>query len=207
MEDQGRGIDSLVVQTRGLRCQEVELSLKDDPAVNARVAQRMLVGKLICDVLLNKRAAKITIRKSWKVGATLDIYDVEDNVFISLFYDRSDKARILSQGPLTTMGAHLVLKDWGVEAVFDEIDFSTSPFWVHVRGLPVHKQIKENAWIIGCSFVECLEIDLGEKKDVCFDNYFRIRVMMKVDEPLRLGFTWKREGSLMLKLILALNAS
>ncbi|KAJ4842638.1 hypothetical protein Tsubulata_013334 [Turnera subulata] len=194
MEGQEASIDSLVEQAKGLQCHSMELTLKDDPMVNARVAQRMLVGKLICDEVLNRRAAKVTIRKSWRLGATMDIYDVEDNGFIFMFYDRADKQKILSQGPWTIMGAHLVLKDWSPDAVLDEIDFSCSPFWVHVRGLPVHKQTAENARIIGCSFGECLEVDLGGRKDVCFDSYFRVRVMMKVTEPLRSGFTWKRDG-------------
>ncbi|KAJ4843319.1 hypothetical protein Tsubulata_030231 [Turnera subulata] len=110
MDDRSPTIDSLVEQTKGWKCQEVELSLKDDPLVNARAAQRMLVGKLLSDEVLNNRAVKVTVRKSWRTGATMDIYDVEANVFIFVFYSSDDKQRILSQGPWTIMGAHLILK-------------------------------------------------------------------------------------------------
>ncbi|KAJ4850843.1 hypothetical protein Tsubulata_027885 [Turnera subulata] len=138
-------IDLLVEQTKGWKCEEVELTLKDDPMVNVE-------GKLLSDEVLNNKAVKVAIRKSWRTSAIMDIYGVEENVFIFIFCCQEDKRRISSQDPWTIIGPHMILKEWDPDAIFEEIDFSSSAFWVQVKGLPVQKQTRENAEIIGHSF-------------------------------------------------------
>ncbi|OMO54222.1 hypothetical protein COLO4_36554 [Corchorus olitorius] len=56
-----------------------------------------------------------------------------------------DKRRVVQQGPWTVMDSHLILKEWPVDAVLEEIDFSTSEFWVQVHKIPLAYLTKANA--------------------------------------------------------------
>ncbi|KAJ4848025.1 hypothetical protein Tsubulata_009359 [Turnera subulata] len=187
-------IDTLVQQTQKLQCREPEVSLHEDPEINRRISKKVLVAKLLSKVVLNKKAVKVTIQKSWGAIAGLSIHDVDVNVYLCKFEDEADKRRVLNRGPWTIMGSHLVLREWPPNLLFEELDFTTSSFWVHVWGMPLNLQTKANALEIGKVFKEVLEVDFGTDNDDewCLDSYFRMKVVMKVDKPLVTACVWPR---------------
>lgn len=86
------------------------------------------------------------------------------------------------------MSNTVILKFWEPEEAIDEVDFSTLYIWLRAHGLPRGKLTEENGFKIGYLVGTPILVDLRPSTL----QYLRIRVEIKVDEPLLTGFWLER---------------
>ncbi|KAJ9147920.1 hypothetical protein P3X46_030034 [Hevea brasiliensis] len=119
------------------------------------------------------------------------------NIFLFTFSHERDKDRVLDGIPWLINNALIVLKQWLPNLKLAEVDFSSSPFWVQVHGLPINQMTTQNARLIGNLFKNLLDIDMASNDDVSIGSCIRLRVEVDITKPMLEGFTNKRpDGSL-----------
>lgn len=195
MEDAIPSIEEIAHQTSALSTQPI-LRLKPDPAKTCSLKNHVLLGKIIADQELHAPTVEDRMRFSWKLLHGLHISRIETNVYRFAFDSEAERRRIMLQAPWSVLGHHLVLKQWDPATTEDNMDFSQSEFWIQVHGLPLDHITADNARRIGELFEGLMDYDLaGNEKSVGLD-YIRLKVKIKVEEPLIIGFDMEGESSI-----------
>ncbi|XVF17350.1 hypothetical protein REPUB_Repub10bG0113400 [Reevesia pubescens] len=132
--------------------------------------------------------------KGWFVNNKLEVHELKRNIFLFVFKEERDKQKVNAQGPWMVMDCHLILKNRPDEATLEEIDFSTSKIWVQVHSLPMAFMTRSNVEKIASMFPKMLELDCDEGKVVMWNNVMRMKVLFRVDEPLKIGFYLKHKN-------------
>lgn len=77
------------------------------------------------------------------------IQSLDLHSFSCAFTSEDDLNKVLTGSPWTVRGAHLILKRWLPDRNFDEIDFTTTEFWVQAHNIPLDRMTAENAKKMG----------------------------------------------------------
>ncbi|MDV3166689.1 MAG: DUF4283 domain-containing protein, partial ['Waltheria sp.' little leaf phytoplasma] len=170
------------------------LELKTNEEMDKKVKKHSLVGRLICDRQVRVGPVRAILSKAWPLSNELEVLDLERNTFWFIFKSALEKRKVLAQGPWSIMGHHLVLKDWPPDKSFDEIDFSTTEFWVQVHNLPPNKKSEENLFRIGSLFKGTVSLDFKESSEASWNVFERVKVVLDVEQPLKSGFLLPREN-------------
>ncbi|KAE9445306.1 hypothetical protein C3L33_22796, partial [Rhododendron williamsianum] len=154
-------------------------------------ARFVLVGKILASKALNKSGVQKIIEKAWRTEEDFTISPWGDNVYAFGFKNEDDLCRIISKSPWSVMGSILILRKWDQKKSFSELDFSLSPFWVQIHGLPLGFLNVKTGSAIAKSFGDVIAVeDPGERGRLA--NYLRIRVWLDVSKPLKKGFFLRR---------------
>ncbi|XP_030955941.1 uncharacterized protein LOC115978054 [Quercus lobata] len=188
MENQSMLVEALTDKTKKLRCTGKAVKLKASEKAVEELFNTGLVGKLLADRNINKNAVKAIILKVWRTSKGVQIVDLKENIFVFKFACEGDKKRILELGPWNIEGFPLILKQWHQNMSVDDLDFSSIPLWVQIHGLPIEYMSKENAEEIGALVGEVLEVDFTGSGGVCMSKFLRVKVELKVEDPLLSGF-------------------
>ncbi|KAK9290065.1 hypothetical protein L1049_008229 [Liquidambar formosana] len=194
MGSSSKDISQLISQTANLSCLEEGLDLAPDVEAALAASNLLLVGKLISVRGINKQAFKAIISRAWNISYGLTITDLGPNIFLFGFLKDIERNRTLCSGPWSIMGHHLVLKSWDPSLVLDEIDFSLSPFWIQIHGLPPHHKTFSNAAKIGELVGSSPKVDFRSKEALIKSTFLRVQVDLNVHNPLKTGFTLKRQS-------------
>ncbi|KAJ4851294.1 hypothetical protein Tsubulata_001165 [Turnera subulata] len=155
----------------------------------------VLAGRVLSDypVLLN--TVNSIVQKVWSPRKALHVKEVNSNTFLFSFEEARDRLKALRGGPWSLNGNHLVLKEWPVGLALDDINFSSSDFWVHVHGLLPEQLEESNAQCIAECVGIFLEMDLSVDSGVCHNDVMRIKVRLDTQKPLMPGITNTRPDS------------
>ncbi|KAF7138348.1 hypothetical protein RHSIM_Rhsim07G0162600 [Rhododendron simsii] len=154
-------------------------------------ARFVLVGKILASKVLNISGVQKIIEKAWRTEEEFSISPWRDNVYAFGFKNEDDLCRIISKSPWSVMGSILILRKWDKKKSFSELDFSFSPFWVQIHGLPLGYLNVKTGSAIAESFGDVIAVeDPGERGRLA--NYLRIRVWLDVSKPLKKGFFLRR---------------
>ncbi|KAI8001217.1 putative ribonuclease H protein [Camellia lanceoleosa] len=92
------------------------------------------------------------------------------------------------------MGNLMVFKLLEIESPVSQMDFTWSPFWVQVHGLPLEKMTRTNGEAIGKRLGRLIRVD-GHSEELLLNRcFFRIRVELDITKPLPRGFFLKKFG-------------
>jgi hypothetical protein len=130
-----------------------------------------LVGKLVSLKPFSKVAIKKNILLAWSFLKFLSSDDKEDSKMFFTFEDMKDLSRVLDYSPWNINGTLLFLKYWDNASTYSDIDFSTSAFWVQVRGLPLDMMPEKNVHSIGSCLGDLLEIDNVDFGQLCRKSF------------------------------------
>nr|POE94975.1 uncharacterized protein CFP56_51131 [Quercus suber] len=188
MENQSMLVEALADKTKKLRCTGKAVKLKASEKAVEELFNTGLVGKLQADRNINKNAVKAIILKVWRTSKGVQIVDLKENIFLFKFACEGDKRRILELGPWNIEGFPLILKHWHQNMSVDDLDFSSIPLWVQIHGLPIEYMSKENVEEVGALVGEVLDVDFTGSGGVCMSKFLRVKVELKVEDPLMSGF-------------------
>ncbi|KAF3950817.1 hypothetical protein CMV_023477 [Castanea mollissima] len=188
MSQQDEMVEAVNVETNKLRFPGKSLKLKASEKAVEELYNTGLVGKLLVDRSINKNAVQAIILKVWRTSRGVQIVDLKENVFLFKFACEGDKRRIVELGPWNIEGFPLILKQWNQNMVVEDLDFSSLPIWIQVHNLPIEYMSKENAVEIGALVGEVLDVDFTGNGEVCMSKFLRVKVEVKVDDPLQSGF-------------------
>lgn len=101
--------------------------------------------KILTEKQLNKKVVKSMIKKGWDDPQGLTIVDPAPKTFLFNFADINTPLRILEEAPWNILGQVLILKQWNPQISMQEVDYTHTPYWVQIHGMPLEFYSKENA--------------------------------------------------------------
>ena len=152
-----------------------------------------LIGKILSTRNFSTSMVKIIADKAWKLNFLVFVRKMDRNLFLFTFEHEADLNAIFQMRPWTFHDAHLVLKTWNPELIWNEVDFSASVLWVQVHGLPFLWQNKPSLLRIGNKFGKVVEVDLSGESQPRWSHFVCIRVKVEVSKLLWPGFFLPRK--------------
>ncbi len=132
-------MDKLVAKTRKLGWSQPTVKLDAEPEAEEK-AKLLLLGKILSTKIFLKVVVKEIIDKAWNTINPVDVSSIDKNVFIFSFNHEVDVLWVWERCPWSFKGEHLILKKYDPEWSLNEVDFSTTDFWVQSHGLPLNRQ-------------------------------------------------------------------
>lgn len=100
------------------------------------------------------------------------------------FQHEVDTHKVFQQQPWSCRREHLVLKTWNPDITWQEVDFTTSAFWVQVHGLPTLWRTEDNLKKISAQIEKVLDVDLIGDSGGAWKRFLRVQVKIPIDKPL-----------------------
>ena len=147
-----------------------------------------LLAKFITSKDISLTYIKDITFKTWKPVYPMEVKKLDKNIFTFSFQHEVDMHKTFSLRPWSCKGGHLILKRWSPDTTWQEVDFSTSTFWVQIHGLPTLWRLESNLRRIGAHIGQVLEIDIMGEPDGNWKKFLHIRVDIQNEKPLILGF-------------------
>ena len=188
-----QSVEELIVRTKFISCANNRLSLSPskEPLNTTKLS---LIGKIISPRNFINSVVQEIIVKAWKPSHPIQVKRVDRNNFVFSFGHEVDRQLAFNRRPWTIKGAHLILKIWSPELSWQEIAFSSSTFWIQIHGLPRLWQYKENLIQIGQQAGKVLDIDFDCDHTPQWRKFFRARIEVDINSPLKPGIFLPRSG-------------
>uniref|UniRef100_A0A2N9I5P8 Reverse transcriptase domain-containing protein n=1 Tax=Fagus sylvatica TaxID=28930 RepID=A0A2N9I5P8_FAGSY len=161
--------------------------------MNLRSYKLSLIEKIITMRSFNHSVVRDIVTKAWNLSFPISVMKMDRNVFLFSFQHEVDLNLVFRCRPWTLRGAHLILKVWKPELNWNEVDFSTSTFWIQVHGLPFLWQNKPNLSRIGSKAGKVIEVDFVGDSPPRWHKLVRLRVEVDITVPLKPGMFFPRK--------------
>nr|POE86154.1 uncharacterized protein CFP56_07261 [Quercus suber] len=167
--------------------EEEEISIKTRCKSNLlEECSLSLFGQLLANRNQNLRALKNTLRMAWKMGSDLQIVDVGNSIMQFKFRSEYQLKWVEQNGPWNFENNLLLLCRWRRGLSATNINFTHSPFWVQIWGLPFELMSDEVGRELGNNIGKFIEVDQQARQSDQV-KFMRIRVELQLDKPLRRG--------------------
>ncbi|KAK3020047.1 hypothetical protein RJ639_003360 [Escallonia herrerae] len=153
-------MDSIILKTRSFLCDEIS-DLETDEVNASKEYSLTLAAKIFSSKAFNAKAVQTVLHKAWNPTKGMKIQPHSDNTYSFSFKHGWDRKRVLDSRPWSVMSSHIMVRDWPPHLTLEELDFSHSPFWVRISGLPPNMMSKANAEKLGSKLGKVLEIDFS----------------------------------------------
>lgn len=163
--------------------------------MNLEYSLRALLGQVISDKVLNKKAIKNIMFKTWEDYKKLYITEMGNNKFLFTFPSVDNAEEVLRKAPWFVMNNLLSLQRWEEGKAFADIDFSKVCFWIQIHGLPWGEVNHENAPILLNRVGKVVEVDDPFKSGSGSSHFIRAKVAVDVNKPLWSGCWIQRPGN------------
>ena len=111
--------------------------LEDVKEIEKGIISSTLVGKIICNKVLNKGAVKSILFKAWGEPDMMTMTDLGRNTFMFNFTKDATPKRIMEESPWNVMGHLLSLQWWSPWCSITEVSYDMVEFWVQAHGMPL----------------------------------------------------------------------
>ena len=163
----------------------IELGISCTKAARA-IGKNCVVLKVLTQRSISLDALRKNLRMLWKPNKSLQISEIEDELFMAEFGDTKDKQRVLNMCPWSFEKQLVILQEFEGELVPKDIVMKWSPFWVQIFNLPLKSRTKETGWTIGAKLGEVMEVDVPDS-GVQWGKCLRVRVRIDVSKRLVRG--------------------
>ena len=135
-------VDNLVSQTKRLGWNGGIVQLDIDSGIEEST-KLLLLGKILSNKSFPRTVVKDIVGKAWNLINEVEVKVVDRNVFIFAFNHEADLRRAWDRRPWSIKGEHLILKKFDPNLSLNEVDFTSTEFWVQIHGLPLNRQKKK----------------------------------------------------------------
>ncbi|XP_050229412.1 uncharacterized protein LOC126678560 [Mercurialis annua] len=184
MTNQITTIADLTLHAANLKVSEPTLHLVPE----VKKDRFILVGKIVGDKQFSYSAVREALQRSWRIRHGFQIAKDFSGVYVFTFQSKEDMETVWRGRPWCIRNSLLVLQQWPPDQALESIEFLTSPFWIRFVGLPANQITTSNAGIIGQLFEKLLVSEVGADGNRRDYGTLRLRVVIRVDKPLRKGF-------------------
>ena len=136
--------------------------------------------------LINKVAAKNTIRRAWGLNESMQILEVGLNLFQFKFQYEFDLDRILRGGPWSFDNQLLLLQRWKKGMNVGNIRLESASLWIQIWDAPFDMVSARVAREVGSRLGEVEEVQWKKRKDD-ISMFMRVRVALPISKPIRKG--------------------
>ena len=129
-----------------------------------RVAREIGKNCALMTILTHKSISIESLRKNmrmlWKRNRSVQISEVDEDLFLVEFGDSRDKKKVLDMCPLSYEKQLNLLQEFDGKLTPKEVEIRWAPFWIQIFNLPLNCRMKEIGLAIGAKMGEVLEIDV-----------------------------------------------
>lgn len=163
----------------------IELNV-DSTRAAKEVGKNCVVMKIMAHKSISLDALRKNLRMLWKPNKSMQISEVEENLFLVEFGDSRDKKKVIDMFPWSYDKQLVLIQDFDGKLTPKEIEIKWAPFWVLIFNLPLNCRTKEIGWAIGAKLGEVLEVDVQDL-GVQWGRCLRVRVRLDVTKKLVRG--------------------
>ncbi|XP_019158007.1 PREDICTED: uncharacterized protein LOC109154735 [Ipomoea nil] len=160
------------------------LTAPDTQVVDEGTSQWELVGRFLTDRAIKFEHMKQVMASVWRPVMGMHVGLLDENLFLFHFPHPKDMQRVLDDGPWLYENNLLVCAQIKLGMRPDEVDLNNIPFWVQVHGLPAVYASQDFITKIGDHVGAFMSMD-PNKFGGSWRSYFRIRIMLDVNLPLK----------------------
>ena len=168
------------------------IPLESDVSLRHATEKMALVGRIIITETFN-RITIIMLKERWNNPNKMLVVEVGSHTFVFGFQDQETPQKIMEKSPWHVLGFLACLKWWDSQMTINELDFSHSPYWIKVHGLPIDYLNMKNARQIGERMGEVLAVDNPLEGNYLIRNYITVRVNVNITTPLSNWFLGSKE--------------
>lgn len=144
-----------------------------------------LIGKFLACKPFNKKAAQNTLKR-WGLEESVQIIEVETNLFQFKFNTEYDLERVFRGGPWTFDNQTLMLRRWQRGMTAKNVRFEVVSLWIQIWGTPFDMAFLKVAVEVGSQLGEVEEVEKHKRQDT--QNLFiRDKVAILISKPIRRG--------------------
>jgi hypothetical protein len=184
----GDGVEQMMARLRLTAAESRAVVIDDVDDLGLVDPDRSFVGKVLAPNVLHIQTISAAMRPAWGNPKGLLLNPAGDNLFIAEFGSQADRDRIMEGSPWV-VGRHAVLlKKYDAEVQPQQVVFDRLAVWARILSLPNRLMNVERGKAIAepLGLVRRVEADsLGR----CWGGFMRLRVEVKVDEPLMRAVT------------------
>ena len=147
------------------------------------IGKNCLMVKVLSPKSINIEAFRKNLRMIWKPIKSVQINEVEDEIYLVEFGDGRDERRVMEMRPWTYKKSLIPLKEFEGEQVPKDISLWQSPFWVQIHNLPLKSRTRETGRAIRTKMGEVMDVDVLES-GVNWGKFLWVRVQIDVTKKL-----------------------
>lgn len=155
--------------------------------------QFVLIGSFLTEKNINFQAMKNVLASIWRPREGMEIHDLGDRRYSFIFYHALDLQKVIDGGPWTCEQSLLLYRRLENNEDARLITLNRMEIWVQIYDLPtgmLSSKIMESIGNYVGVFVKADPQNLNGG----WKMYYRIRVVMDTDKPLKRRMKVKREG-------------
>ena len=157
------------------------------------IGRNCVLMKILAHKSINIEALRKNMRMLWKPNKSVQISEVDEELFLAEFGDGKDKKKVMDMCPWSYEKQLVLLQEFDGKLTPKEAEIRWAPFWVQIFNLPLNCRTKEIGLTIGTKLGEVLEIDVQES-GVQWGTCLRVKVCLDVTKRLIRGKKIMVEG-------------
>ena len=147
------------------------------------IGRNCVLMKILAHKSISIEALRKNMRMLWKPNKSVQISEVDEELFFVEFGDGRDKKKVLDMCPWSYEKQLVLLQEFDGKLTPKEVEIRWAPFRVQIFNLPLNCRTKEIGLAIGTKLGEVLEIDVQES-GVQWGTCLRVKVRLDVTKRL-----------------------
>ena len=152
------------------------------------IGKNCVIMKILAHKSISIDALIKNMRMLWKPNKGVQIFEVDEDLFLEEFGDGKDKKKVLDMCPWSYEKQLVLLQEFDGKLTPKEIEIRWAPFWIQIFNLLLNCGMKEIGRAIGAKLGEVMEID------VHWGMCMRVKVLLDVTKRLVRGKKITVEG-------------
>jgi hypothetical protein len=187
-------INSLIAQTEALSWDDPTSQIVSLTLENTSDECLPLVGHVISQKTHKNQFVFAALSKAWEFVVPFSFDVLGPNKFLFKLSKQEHIVRIQKQVTWNVNGSLIILQLWNPQATLGELPLSKAPLWIQVHGLPLINMTTKIAIFIGKGLGNLIKVDKLSRAKTTFKSFLRLLVEIKVDNPLKPSFSFRRDG-------------
>ena len=163
----------------------------DMEAMVSAVKGKLAVGRVLSPYPANPSAVVNELKGPWRLrgDARAQMVTSIDKHFVVEFTEEGDRQHVLAAGPWHFHNDAVIFADFDGQGNPAEVDLNSIRLWAQIHKLPFVLKTEEMGWTFGKKLGKVIAV--SHRNKMILDEHLRIRVVHKVDTPLKkeVGFT------------------
>ena len=128
--------------------------------VAKEVGKCCVMMKILTQRCISLDDLRKNMRMMWKPNKGVQIFEIDEDLFLVEFEDGKDKKRVIEMCPWSYEKQLVLIQDFEGELTPKEIDIRWAPFWIQIYNLPFKCRMKETGWAIGSSLGLVMDVNV-----------------------------------------------
>lgn len=154
-----------------------------------------VIGKLASDRIISKETVKTTLKRLWKISEGLTFKVLGENLFLIVFEEAKDKARVLEGRPWVFEGNLFLVEEFDGRLSPSKFTFDKVSFWIRMIDLPLDCMGREVGFKLRATVGKVEEVDT-DLDGIGWGEFLHVKIQIDITKPLPRGRKLKYQGEM-----------